>query len=188
MIEGLSLNEMKNIVSPLTELAKQYEQLPISELCKSLDGVCCRLPRTDGNWTGDVGNSKWCPDKNIEPSNRNYSNPENKTWGDILSTYGIDGKPFKDGIADFSEVSKGNVEIENFTDKRYGKGGNFDQADTKLAEQRGCSVDDVRTWRMENNYTWHELVDCKTMQKVPREVHGNVDHIGGVSKYKQSMN
>ena len=89
---------------------------------------------------------------------------------------------------EFKVLAVGDVEIENFTDKRYGKGGNFDQADTKLAEQRGCSVDDVRTWRMENNYTWHELVDCKTMQKVPREVHGNVDHIGGVSKYKQSMN
>lgn len=91
---------------------------------------------------------------------------------------------FKDGYPDFSEVSKGEVEIDNFTTERYGVGGNFDQADRKLAAQRGCSVEEVRQWRIDNNYTWHEMQDCKTMQKVPREVHGNIPHDGGISKLK----
>lgn len=189
MIDGLNVKDLTTTALPLAELAKQYELLPMSELCKSIDGLCNRLPRTDGEWSGEVGNSKWCPDKNVEPSDSNYSNPDNKTWKDILDEYGIeDGIPFNDGEPDFSEVSKGTVEIDNFTDKRYGKGGNFDQADTKLAEERGCTKEEVQQWRAENNYTWHELADCKTMQKVPREVHGNIAHTGGVAKYKQSMN
>ena len=66
----------------------------------------------------------------------------------------------------------------------YGAGGNFDQADEKLAQQRGCTKEEVRQWRAENNYTWHERSDCKTMDKVPREVHGNVAHSGGISKMR----
>jgi hypothetical protein len=83
-------------------------------------------------------------------------------------------------------VSKGDVEIDNFTTERYGSGGNFDQADKKLAEQRGCTAEEVRQWRIDNNYTWHEMQDCKTMQKVPREVHGNIPHDGGISKLKNA--
>lgn len=37
MIEGMVFNDMNSIASPLVELAKQYDQLPMSELCKSLD-------------------------------------------------------------------------------------------------------------------------------------------------------
>ena len=101
-----------------------------------------------------------------------------------MDEYEIDGIPFNDGEPDFSEVSKGTVEIDEFSDARYGAGGNFDQADEKLAQQRGCTKEEVRQWRAENNYTWHERSDCKTMDKVPREVHGNVAHSGGISKMR----
>ena len=50
--------------------------------------------------------------------------------------------------------------------------------------ERGCTKEEVRQWRAENNYTWHERSDCKTMDKVPREVHGNVAHSGGISKMR----
>lgn len=39
----------------------------------------------------------------------------------------------------------------------------------------------------ENKYTWHEKSDCKTMQKVPTEVHGNVRHEGGISEIKSQQ-
>ena len=145
-----------------------------------------RCPRSDGHWEGTEGNSKFVPDDNVIPRDRNYSNPDGLTWGEIKEKYGIDGVPFKDGYPDFSEVSKGDVEIDNFTTERYGSGGNFDQADQKLAEQRGCTAEEVRQWRIDNNYTWHEMQDCKTMQKVPREVHGNIPHDGGISKLKNA--
>ncbi len=144
-----------------------------------------RLPRNNGQWEGIEGDSKFVPDDNVIPKDRNYSNPDGLTWGEIKGKYGIDGVKFKDGYPDFSEVSKGEVEIDNFTTERYGAGGNFDQADRKLAAQRGCSVEEVRQWRIDNNYTWHEMQDCKTMQKVLREVHGNIPHDGGISKLKK---
>ena len=53
-----------------------------------------------------------------------------------------------------------------------------------LALQRGCAPEEVAQWRKENHYTWHECNDCKTMQKVPSEVHGNIPHSGGISVYK----
>ena len=144
-------------------------------------GIKNFIPRTGGKWEGEEGNSKWCPDKDTVPGDRNGTNPEHKTWGDILEKYDIDGIPFKDGEPDFSAVERGTVEIDDFTDDRSS---NFDQADQKMAEQRGCTPEEVAAWRKEHGYTWHECKDCKTMQKVPTEVHGNVPHSGGVSEHK----
>ncbi len=142
------------------------------------------IPRTGGEWSGDVGNSIWNPNREDIPKNKNYSNLEGKTWGEIQDEYKIEGVRFKDGEPDFSEISRGTVEIDNFTDERYGLGGNFDQADCKLAESKECEREDVQTWRRENNYTWHERSDCRTMDKVPREVHGNIPHSGGISEIR----
>lgn len=180
-----SFIEIKEATSPLAELSKKYDCLPDRELNKTLGAnTFGMLPRSGGEWTGEPGNSEWVPDRDGVPKNRNYSNVEGKTWGEILDKYGIDSIPFKDGEPDFSEVSKGTVEIDDFCDERYGAGGNFDQASEKLAQQRGCTKEEVQNWMRENNYTWHERSDCKTMDKVPREVHGNVAHSGGISKVK----
>lgn len=139
------------------------------------------IPQSGGEWSGEAGNSIWKPNRDIEPGDRNGTNPEHKTWAEILDQYGIDGIPFKDGEPDFSEISKGTVQIDDFSDDRSS---NFDQADEKLAEQRGCTPEEVAKWRKEHGYTWHESKDCKTMMKVPTEVHGNIPHSGGVSEYK----
>lgn len=149
------------------------------------------LPRSGGEWTGEAGDSTWKPDPENTPleKSRNpehpYSNPDNLSWGELLQKYGIDGIPFHDGEPDFSEVARGTVEIDDFTDDRDS---NFEQADEKMAEQRGCTPEEVEKWRKENNYTWHECKDCKTIQKVPNEIHANIPHSGGVSEYKQNKN
>lgn len=145
---------------------------------------CSLLPRTGGEWSGEAGNSDWIPDDDVEPGDRNGTNPEHKTWAELKEQYGFESIPFNEGQPDFSEVSKGEVEIDDFTDDRDS---NFAQADEKLAEQRGCTPEEVAKWREENKYTWHECKDCKTMQKVPTEVHGNVSHSGGVSEYKSQQ-
>lgn len=138
------------------------------------------LPRNGGKWEGEIGNSKWNPNDKEIPGN-SMTNPEGKTWEQIKKEYDFDSINFKDGEPDFSVVSKGEVTIDDFTDDRdY----NFTQADEKLAEQRDCNPDDIRKWRKENKYTWHECKDCKTMQLVPTEVHGNIPHSGGISAYK----
>lgn len=139
------------------------------------------LPRNGGEWSGEIGDSEWKLNPDIEPGDRNGTNPEHKTWSEIMDQYGFDSITFHKGEPDFSEISKGQVEIDDFTDSRDS---NFDQADEKLAEQKGCTPEEVAKWREENKYTWHECRDCKTMQKAPTEVHGNISHSGGVSEYK----
>lgn len=146
----------------------------------------CPIDGHGGHWDGVRGNSTWYPDRDEIPKNPK-TNPEGLIWGQILDKYGIEGILFKDGEPDFSEVSKGTVEIDNFSENRYGKGGNFDQACEKLAEQRGCTKEEVKDWMKENKYTWHEKSDCKTMQKVPTEVHGNIRHEGGISEIKNKQ-
>lgn len=145
---------------------------------------CGLFPRTGGEWSGEAGNSDWTPDDDVTPGDRHGTNPEHITWKEIKDEYGFESIPFNDGEPDFSEVSKGTVEIDDFTDDRDS---NFDQADEKLAEQRGCTPEEVAKWRGERKYTWHECADCKTMQKVPTEVHGNISHSGGVSEYKSQQ-
>ena len=136
-------------------------------------------PIENGQWEGERGNSKWKPDDDYVPQKQN---PEGKTWGDILKDQGLDGINFKDGEPDFSSISKGDVEIEDFSSSRDD---NFDKADIELAKKRGCSPEEVAKWRKENGYTWHECRDMKTMQKVPSIVHNNVSHRGGISEAKK---
>lgn len=144
-----------------------------------------RLPRNGGEWSGEPGDSEWNPDSKLTPGDRNGTNPEGKSWKEIKKEYKFDTITFEDGKPDFSEVSKGNVEIDNFSENRRK---NFVQADEKLAEQKGCSPSEVKEWRTENKYTWHEEADCKTMRKVPSEVHGNIPHDGGISEIKSLRN
>lgn len=136
-------------------------------------------PLENGSWKGERGDSTWLPESDFVPKK---ANPEGKTWKEILNSFGIEGIPFKDGEPDFSEICKGEVKIEGFSDSRDD---NFDKADIALAKERGCTPQEVRQWRKENGYTWHECRDMETMQKVPSIVHNNVTHSGGISEKKK---
>lgn len=155
---------------------------PMAEYDKPLamiDENFKNCPREGGQWEEDRGDSIWHPDPSYIPGK---ANPNNETWGSILEKYEIDGIAFKEGEPDFSEISKGTVEISPFTDSRTD---NFDKADIELAKQRGCTPEEVSKWRKENGYTWHECKDMKTMQKVPSQVHNNISHSGGISAAKK---
>lgn len=136
-----------------------------------------------GTWEGERGNSKWTPMENYVPENKwnTEANPDNLTLKEIFAKYGIESIEFKDGYPDFTPVSKGDVSVE-MTEKRYN---NFKMADEALAKEKGCTPEEVKKWREENNYTWHEHQDGKTMQKVPNEVHASVPHAGGISVIKR---
>lgn len=164
----LDNNEQENDEVNQPEQEKQSENVDVAKNC----------PIENGQWEGDRGNSKWIPDGDYVPQKKN---PDQKTWSEILEEYGIDGINFIDGEPDFSEISKGDVEIEPFSTNRDD---NFDKADIELAKQKGCSPEEVEKWRKENGYTWHECKDMKTMQKVPSIVHNNVSHRGGISEAK----
>lgn len=183
-IEKLGIDRLE-----LSKLAQSMDKLTDEKdidkpIAKELDEVKgCPIEGNGGHWEGERGNSKWFPNRDEIPKNP-LTNPDGLTWGQILDKYGIDGIEFKNGEPDFSPVAKGTVEIDHFTDNRYGKGGNFDQACERLAEQRGCTKEEVKAWMKENKYTWHERSDCKTMDKVPTEIHGNIRHSGGISEAK----
>lgn len=160
---------------------------PIVRSCYvNADGLPKNLPRSDGSWTGEPGNSVWTPDPDYVPQK---GNPEGKTWKEILDKYGIEGIPFNDGEPDFSEIAEAEVQVDEIGEDRDE---NFANADEALAEQwtkdqkdgHDWTPEDVRNYRKENHLTWHECGDRKTMQLVPAEVHSNVPHSGGVSAAK----
>lgn len=146
------------------------------------------LPESGGAWTGEKGNSTWIPDDDTTPKKHN---PDGRTWGEIKADHDIAGINFKDGEPDFSEVSEATVEIEDFTEDRNK---NFTQADEQCAKKwtaekkddREWTPSDVREYRKENNLSWHERSDQKTMDLVPSIVHGNIPHSGGISAAKKA--
>ena len=179
---GIDKSELSKLAQSMDKLTDEKDiDKPIAKELDEVKG--CPIEGNGGPWEGERGNSKWFPNRDEIPKNP-LTNPDGLTWGQILDKYGIDGIEFKNGEPDFSPVAKGTVEIDHFTDNRYGKGGNFDQACEKLAEQRGCTKEEVKAWMKENKYTWHERSDCKTMDKVPTEIHGNIRHSGGISEAK----
>lgn len=134
-----------------------------------------------GSWTGERGNSKFIPSHNTE---------DGRLACEKLKDYNEVGVVYRDAEPDFSPVSEATVEIESMTANRPD---NFFQADTKCAEQwnaikRENRTDwtalDVRNYRRENNLSWHECCDRKTMNLVPQEIHGLCKHSGGVAECK----
>ena len=162
---GIDRSELSKLAQSMDKLTDEKDiDKPIAKELDEVKG--CPIEGNGGHWEGERGNSKWFPNRDEIPKNP-LTNPDGLTWGQILDKYGIDGIEFKNGEPDFSPVAKGTVEIDHFTDNRYGKGGNFDQACERLAEQRGCTKEEVKAWMKENKYTWHERSDCKTMDRVP---------------------
>ncbi len=146
----------------------------------------------NGKWEGERGNSKWMPNSDVAP--KKY-NPEEKTWGEIFEPYNIDGIVYHDGEPDFSEVSRGTVEIADFkSEMEGGRPKNYTQADEqlslkwnqdKLAGKEDWTPQDIEVFRHENILSWHEHPDMKTMELVPRIIHGNIEHRGGISAANQ---
>lgn len=98
---------------------------------------------------------------------------------------------YQNAVPDFSPYQKAQVKVAKMTDKRLGAGGNYEQADTALAEywtkiQRNgqlWTARDVEAYRTSNNLTWHEMSNMDSMQLVPYEVNHTFTHYGGVAEY-----
>lgn len=140
-----------------------------------------------GHWKGERGNSEFIPNENTEAGMKAKEK---------LAEYGQEGIRYKNGEPDFSKCAEATVKIDNMTENRPN---NFRQADTKCAEQWNTSKkdgrsdwtrSDVRNWRHENNCSWHERCDTKTMDLVSQDIHTNkvFPHSGGVSECKKRDN
>lgn len=167
-----------------TQLGKSLAEVNLSSESR-FEGR--QLPSTGGEWMGERGCSIWVPDGDGLPSKHN---PEEKTWGQVKVEHGFEGIPFVDGEPDFTEVSKSSVEIRDFTIDRNA---NFAQADEMCAAKwteegrdgRLWAPDEIRQYRKENQLSWHERGDQKTMDLTPAIVHGNIPHSGGISAAKK---
>ena len=120
----------------------------------------------------------------------------------ILDQAGINGIQYKNGVPDFSPVSKAEVEINymlggNGVNGTKARNLNFEQANIELAKQLNKSPElasefgmvagnikasDIEKYRIKNNLTWHELNDTKTMQLVPTKINSTFGHLGGVGE------
>lgn len=173
-IKGAEIdNEIKSTAAgPETPIAKGEVKQPINEMkyFSTYEERLNRTPINGGYYEGERGESKF--------------HTENHEANEYLKKANIDGIEYKNCIPDFSEVSKGNVEIPKMSESRVK---NFKQADELLAEKKGCTPREVAEWREKNEYTWHECNDMKTCQKVPRAINSSFGHLGGVSECKKFM-
>lgn len=184
-VELKKLDQSSSSANNLEKIVDRTFPLPVSDLNEAIcikDHGYCPIEGNNGHWEGERGESQWCPDPDSIPQK---NNPENKTWREVMDRFGIDGISFKDGEPDFSEISKGEIKLDAPESDR---GMVFNEADEKLASEKGCSPEEVRQWRKEHGYTWHEKQDGLTVQKVPSIVHGNVSHMGGHSVTTRTQN
>ena len=151
---------------------------PIHEDCLTTSAERLELAdRSRGEWSGEAGNSTFRPEK--------------QEALDALEKYNQEGIKYQDGEPDFSKISEATVEIEDMTPIRpY----NFKQADEVCARQwneqakdgrTDWTARDVKDWRTENKYSWHERLDMKTMDLVQRDVHEECRHYGGVAECRR---
>ncbi|EJS66071.1 MULTISPECIES: HNH endonuclease [Bacillus] len=131
--------------------------------------------KNHGEWKGDRGESKF------------ISNKEKvKKYLDEIK---VDGVEYKNAMPNFSAFSRAEIKID-MTEIRDGKKGNFAKADEALAkklstDEMKITRTDIKKWRTENRYTWHELNDCETIQLVPTDINSTFKHFGGVGEIKK---
>lgn len=146
-----------------------------------------------GTWKGKRADSEFIPS---EKTRRGQEAKEK------LAEKGLYGIEYKNGEPDFSKVAEETVIIDNMTENRWDyhdkngekQDGNYAQADKKLAEQwtkQGKLKDDgtsewrekdVKEWRDEHKYTWHECCDREIMHLISRTVHKYFLHSGGCAE------
>jgi hypothetical protein len=119
-----------------------------------------QTPTSNGIWTGPRGESTFV-----------------STHPEIAPILGSKGVPYKNAYPDFTFVAAAEVQIPEMGVSRTA---NFAQADLALAKQLGLSPSEIKEWRYQNKYTWHEVEDLTTMQLVPIKVNEKFGHVGGV--------
>lgn len=157
-----------------------------------------RTPSDLSRWSGKRGESECRP-----------ITPETQA---VLDKYGQKKVKYSDGIPDFSPFSESTVKIDKMSGSRtstktkivdknnaFGraekyhykiKEGNYKQADIITAkawteskrEGRSWNSHDVESYRKQNDLTWHECNDRKTMMLVPTKINSEFTHLGGTSE------
>lgn len=185
---NMTVSEAKSFIDDLFKEKRDvsdgyYNSYSIRISITPVDGI-------RGKWEGERGESKFIPSNETEGG---------RAARDKLAEKGMDGIEYKYAEPDFSKCAAATVEIDDMTENRSDymdvdgnkRQGNFSQADAKCAEQwrdikkegkSDWTASDVREWRRNNGYTWHERCDTRTMDLVPSDIHGYFGHYGGCSE------
>lgn len=152
-----------------------------------------RIPKNEGHWTGEPGNSKWIPAPNYHPHKGIYSNMDDKTWEQILKENNIDGIDFKNGEPNFNNVAKyeTSVDYNSLSDKikeqllseKRERSGLHDYVYDKIAKEQGLTREELIEIKERLNLVAHETSDGRVLL-VPREIHDNIIHEGGVALFR----
>lgn len=140
-------------------------------------------------WLGLEWDSTLIPDPTVTPGNKNYSNIENLTWGEIMERHNFQGLSYHKGKPDFSQIASHTVQLLNFdrfvdSNSDTERGPLQEEAFRILANNLHKTVEEIRTYKEQNRLVWHEDTDCKTLYLVPQEIHNNLHHFGGIGMLK----
>lgn len=122
-------------------------------------------------------------------------NPHNLTWKEIFEKHGVKRIKYnKNGCPDYSKISKCTIKAPKLYDKypnfeRRGGGNNLqDEVGKIMSKEKGMTIEEFWDYKSKNGLVIHECEDCKTFMLVPKEIHDNINHFGGISVAKQIKN
>ena len=141
------------------------------------------LPRSNGEWLGEAGNSEFVLDSDYIPSGRGV-NSEGLTISEILKDYDVDGVTYQNKEPDFSpfiDSEIGAATLDSFSESRTGKDGTYSLASSKAAENLGVTSKEIDSMMEDRNLTWHECSDRKTVIPIPTDINAAFKHSGGIS-------
>jgi len=122
-----------------------------------------KLPVSNGEWTGAVGDSAWLSTK---PA--------------VTAITGGKPVPFVHGYPDFSEWSQGTFKIDNMT----GTKSDFGMIYKTIADEFRLSTStEAKNLLRELNLSPHHLPDGKTIQLVPTPLN-QIPHVGGAARLR----
>ena len=153
-----------------------------------------RIPKKNAKWDGEEGNSL-CRMSGTPRNKNGYNNKDNKSWNQIYRENNIDGIVFNNGEPDLSPVSKMETKMNFDTDisdkarqellgPKPKRTQLHEEFYAKLAKERNCTVEEIKNFKEKHNLVVYECSDCETLMLVPREIHDNLTHSGGVEMYR----
>ena len=102
----------------------------------------------------------------------------------LKEKYGFDGVAYKDNDPDFKPYAVSNDTVTTVPVNKMPTNRNesYRLAEKYCSEKFGISRKQVRQYMEENNLTWHETPDRKSIMPIPTEINAAYKHTGGISK------
>lgn len=110
------------------------------------------------------------------PINSGYAGQQYPLPDDLAQKYPGGVRFDADGYPDFGPHATHDVQIDMKGNRSYGPNGDFGAANEAAGFPRNQRHPD---------HTWHHHQDRSTMQLVPRDLHDEIRHSGGVSAIKE---